>query len=220
MDRVVQLNCPPTSEPGVRIPPVPGSISALGVIFSINAPQVADFLATPAITPLRHHLPDRPDVPARVVWRPHKTSVAKNKVHAAATRAAGRGRDAHTRFQYRVPGSKTGSIGRPLRGTPTNIRSSVGVGPAEIHETRNLYPKVPSGARSGTAGGRGYRPSTTTMLMLDDLVRISSSAVYSGELSHVLTCSTLPNLSNATRVGLQSPSMTSIAPPRATNLPP
>ena len=109
---------------------------------------------------------------------------------------------------------------RPLWGTPTNIRSSVAVGAAEIHETWNLRSEVPSGARSGTAGGRGYRPSTTTMLMLDDLVRISSSAVYSGELSHVLTFSTLPNLSNATRFGIQSPSMTSIAPQRATNLPP
>ena len=166
------------------------------------------------------HLPDRPDVPARVVWRPHKTSVAKNKVHAAATGLRG-GSGTPT------PGPNTASrvlrqvqSGAPLWVTPPNIRNSVPVRPAELHKTRNLRPEVPSGARSGTAGGRGYRPSTTTMLMLADLVRISSSAVYSGELSHVLACSTLPNFSSATRLGCQSPSMTSIAPPRATNLPP
>ena len=107
-----------------------------------------------------------------------------------------------------------------LWGTHPNIRSSVAVGAAEFNETRNLRPEVTSGARSGTAGGRGYRPSTTTMLMFADLARISSSAVYSGALSHDLTCSTLPNLSYARRVGFQSPSMTSIEPPRATNLPP
>ena len=33
-----------------------------------------------------------------------------------------------------------------------------------------------------------YRPSTTTMLMLEDLERMSSSAVYSGDSSQVWIC--------------------------------
>ena len=40
---------------------------------------------------------------------------------------------------------------------------------------------------------RDYKPSTTTMLMLEDLERMSSSAVYSGESNHVRICWRLSN---------------------------
>ena len=42
---------------------------------------------------------------------------------------------------------------------------------------------------------RDYKPSTTTMLMLEDLERMSSSAVYSGEFSQVCICWRLSNSS-------------------------
>ena len=45
-------------------------------------------------------------------------------------------------------------------------------------------------------------------------MRISSSAVYSGEPSHAFARSVLSNSRSAIRFGAQSPSMTSIPPPR------
>ena len=66
---------------------------------------------------------------------------------------------------------------------------------------------------------RDYKPLTTTMLTLEDLERMSSSAVSSGESSHPRICWRLWNSRMARRLGDQSPSTTSSAPPRATNLP-
>ena len=56
---------------------------------------------------------------------------------------------------------------------------------------------------------RSYRPSTTTMLMLEDLERMSLSAVYSGESIQAWACWRLPNSSMARRLGFQSPNMMS-----------
>ena len=67
---------------------------------------------------------------------------------------------------------------------------------------------------------RDYKPLTTTMSTLEDLERMSSSAVSSGESSHPRICWRLWNSRMARRLGDQSPSTTSSAPPRATNLPP
>ena len=43
------------------------------------------------------------------------------------------------------------------------------------------------------------------MLMLEDLARMSSSEVYSGELSQAWTCGTSSNSSMARRLGVQVP---------------
>ena len=65
-----------------------------------------------------------------------------------------------------------------------------------------------------------YRPSTITMLMLEDLVLMSSSAAYSGEPSYSFARSAESNTRIAIRLGVQSSSMTSIPPPHTTNRPP
>ena len=76
-------------------------------------------------------------------------------------------------------------------------------------------------SQQATHGARQrYTPLTTTMLILEEPVRISSRAVYSGEFSQAWTWSMLLNSSKAMRSGAQAPDTISMPPPRATNLPP
>src|SRR5262249_35829080 len=63
--------------------------------------------------------------------------------------------------------------------------------------------------------GQGTNPSTTTTFDFAHRWRICRSGRYSGDSSHALARAALSNARITTRLGIHSPSATSVAPPRA-----
>src|SRR5512145_2546189 len=67
---------------------------------------------------------------------------------------------------------------------------------------------------------RLHAPSTRIILLLAVLKRKAFGPRYSSELYQRLACSRLGNSRTTTRLGCQSPSRVSVAPPRTTKRPP